>query len=273
VLSKNAGFAEVNGTRLYYESQGTGFPILFLHGFTLDHRMWSRQVDALSSEFRVVTYDARGFGRSALPGEGSYRHCDDAAALCAYLQIERAVVVGHSVGGHQMLELALTRPSIVAGLVALCLSGLASVPFPDELTQLFVTLRQTARESGIEAAKRIWSRAGWFASAREVPALASELAVMLDDYSGWHWTHDNPAKGITPPAAEQLQALRAPARVITGVRDLPYNTDIGEALIRGIPNATRVRLDTAGHMASMEAPDAVNQAIAELARRVAESER
>src|SRR5512146_2752360 len=102
--------------------------------------MWRPQVEALAGRFRVVVYDARGFGRSALPSEGpSYRHCDDAAALCEHLGLAR-VVVGHSIGAHQTLELALERPALVAGWAAICPAGLTSVPFPADLTRMFADI-------------------------------------------------------------------------------------------------------------------------------------
>jgi pimeloyl-ACP methyl ester carboxylesterase len=263
------GIAELNGTRLYYEARGTGPVLLFLHGFTLDHRMWRRQTEELGKAFRVVSYDARGFGRSALPGAEPYKHFEDAAALCEHLGHDRIVAIGHSIGAHQMLELALDRPLLVAGWVAIGASGLASVPFPDDITKMFGAVRQAAREEGIEAAKKIWGRGGWFAPAREDPALATELDQMLADYSGWHWTHDNPAKGLEPPAAERLGELRMPALIVTGGRDLAYNHSIREALLAGIERATVLDLPRASHMADMEEPGAVNRAIAEFARKVA----
>ena len=91
---------------------------------------------------------------------------------------------------------------------------------------------------------------------------------MLADYSGWHWTHDNPAKGLEPPAAERLGELRAPALVITGGRDLPYNHTVRDALLARIKSAGVLDLPRASHMANMEEPGAVNRAIAEFARKV-----
>lgn len=264
---KDAGFAEVNGTRLYYEASGSGPALVFLHGFTLDRRMWARQVDTLSSRYRVVAVDARGFGRSAMPGAAAYRHCDDLAALCGYLHLSRVVAIGHSIGAHQTLELALERPDLVAGWVSVCLSGIGGVPFPEEVTNMFGAIRQAARERSLDEAKVIWSRGGWFASARETPALAAELDAMLADYSGWHWTHDNPAKNVEPAASERLGELRIPALIVTGKRDLPYNEAIGARLLERIAGASALALPHAGHMANMEDPDAVSRAIAELAEQ------
>src|SRR5689334_10247955 len=102
-----SGTVDVNGTRLHFESRGSGPALLLLHGFTLDRRMWGPQLATLSTSFRVVAYDARGFGRSALPTSEPYRHCDDAAALVEALGLAPVVAVGHSIGGHQLLELAL----------------------------------------------------------------------------------------------------------------------------------------------------------------------
>lgn len=255
-------FAEVNGTRLHYESHGSGKPILLLHGFTLDRRMWRRQVEALGDRFRVIAYDARGFGRSALP-DAPYKHCDDAAALCRHLETGPVIAVGHSIGGHQLLEMALTYPELVRGWVSVCTSGLASVPFPDDIQRVFAAVRQAA-QADLATAKQIWMRCGWFTAARESPTLAQELDQFLADYSGWHWTHDNPYRNIEPPAAARLHELRAPALVITGTRDLPYNDAVAAGLCGGIAGAKRVQLDC-GHMAPMEQPDALSRAIAELA--------
>ena len=263
----DAGFAEVNGTRLYYEACGGGPALLFLHGFTLDHRMWRAQVEGLSDRYRVITYDARGFGRSAMPGSDPYLHSEDAASLCEHLGIDRVVAVGHSIGGHQTLELAMTRPDLVAGWVSVCTAGLAGLAFPKDIVEMFGALRKTAGEEGPEAAKRIWAGCRWFASAREIPNVARQLDAMLDDYSGWHWTHDNPAVNLKPPAADRLGEVRVPSLVVTGGRDLEYNDAVGAALVEGIRGARALRLPFAGHMANMEDPASVNRAVADLADR------
>jgi pimeloyl-ACP methyl ester carboxylesterase len=261
------GLAEVNGTRLHYAASGAGPAILFIHAFTLDRRMWSRQVAALARRFRVVTYDCRGHGLSAPPGSDPYFHGDDAAALCAHLGITRVVAVGLSLGAHQALELALDRPDLVAGLGSIAMSALASVPFPDDIVGMIADVRRAARDQGIGAARDIWRRCGWFAPARETPPLAAELDSMIDGYSGWHWTHDNPVRNIEPPAAERLGELRVPTLVVTGTRDLPYNAEIGRRLRAGIPGATSLEVPGAGHMVNMESPTPVTDAIAELVER------
>jgi 3-oxoadipate enol-lactonase len=259
--------AEVNGTKLYYEMSGSGSPILFLHGYTLDRRMWSRQVEALARSHRVVAYDARGFGRSALPEDDeTYRHCDDAAALCEHLGLERVVAVGHSIGAHQMLELAVSRPDLVRGYVAVCMSGLDGIPFPPEVTAMFARMREVAKTEGVDAAKRIWAKSEWIRPAHEDPRIGAEMSAMLEEYSGWHFTHRNPAAKLVPPASERLSSLAMPALVVTGARDLPYNELVARTLVGAVAGATRLML-AGTHMVNMEDPDPVNAAIAALARR------
>ena len=67
-METHTGFADVNGTRLYYEISGRGEPLVLIHGVTLDHRMWSPQLGHLTRSFRVLRYDVRGFGRSEVCG-------------------------------------------------------------------------------------------------------------------------------------------------------------------------------------------------------------
>jgi pimeloyl-ACP methyl ester carboxylesterase len=262
------GTAEVNGTRLFYEAAGEGPPLLFVHGFTLDHRMWRRQAQALSDRFRVVCCDLRGFGRSAMPTSESYSHCQDVAALCMHLGLRRVVLVGHSIGAAQTLELALTQPDLVAGWVSVCMSGLGGIPFPKDVTVMFSAIRAAAQAGDLTFAKEIWKTCEWFAPARRSPGLAAELDRMVGDYSAWHWHNENPAKSIAPPASSRLSELRVPALIVTGELDLPYNHAVAEALLRGIPGATTRRLPDVGHMANMEAPESVNRALASFAELV-----
>ncbi len=263
------GFAAVNGTRLYYEEHGSGPPLLFVHGFTLDHRSFGDQVDALSASHRVVTCDLRGFGRSLMPDQAvPYRHCDDMAALCEHLGLERVVVVGHSVGAHQSLEFALSRPDLVAGWVAISLSGLPGVPFPAEVQAVFRALRDAVGAQGVDAAKAIWRRSSWLTPCRDEARLGARVDAMLADYSGWHWTHTNPAQNIEPNAATRLGELAVPTLIVTGKHDLPYNSEIGELLAAGIRGANALVLEHGGHLANMEEPEPLNRAIAELAARV-----
>src|SRR5690242_18617682 len=110
------GFAAVNGSRLYYESAGTGPPLVLLHGFTLDTRMWDDQFEAFARQYRVIRYDLRGFGRSAVPTE-SYSHAEDLHALLGHLETEAAYVAGLSMGGAVALDYALAYPQAVRGLI------------------------------------------------------------------------------------------------------------------------------------------------------------
>ena len=110
-------------------------------------------------------------------------------------------------------------------------------------------------------AKQLWGRGGWFATARKRPTLARVLDEMLDEYSGWHWQNDNPARNIEPPAATRLGDLRVPTLVIHGAEDLPYNHEVAMGIRNAVPGATLLDVPAAGHMANLEAPEAVNDAI------------
>ena len=106
------GFADVNGTRLYYEMVGSGHPLVLVHGFTLDTRMWDDQFEMFAGRNQVVRYDLRGFGKSALPTTEPYSHPDDLRALMTHLGIEHAFIIGLSLGGAVAVDFAVTYPPI-----------------------------------------------------------------------------------------------------------------------------------------------------------------
>ena len=117
-MASERGIAEVNGTCLVYEGTGNGPPVVFVHGFTLDMRMWDDQVVPLATSHRVLRYDLRGFGASANPTVGeSFSHADDLLALLDHLGIERAAVVGLSMGGWVVQEFALKYPDSVSAVI------------------------------------------------------------------------------------------------------------------------------------------------------------
>lgn len=255
-----SAFAAVNGTHLYYEAAGAGRPVILLHGFTLDTRMWDDQFAVLAERFRTIRYDLRGFGRSELPSTEPYAHADDLGALLDFLNIERAHLVGLSKGGAVALDFAFSRPARVHSL-ALLDTVLRGFAWSQEGKTRDELVWQRAREGGIAAAKESWLAHPLFAPAQRQASVAQRLAQIIDDYSGWHFVHDDPERGLEPRAAERLTDLQMPLLAIVGELDLSDFRQITATIGAEAPHATqRVVLD-AGHMVNMEAPEEVNRAL------------
>jgi 3-oxoadipate enol-lactonase len=247
----------VNGARMYYERSGAGAPVVLAHGFTLDQRMWDPQWDALTDRFDVVRYDARGYGQSSLP-DGAFRRVDDLRALLDFFGFERTHLVGLSMGGGLVLDFVLTHPERVRS-IALVDAPLGGFPWSSETDAWFADIWNVAAEHGADAARRAWLQCPLFASAREQPHVAAALEGMVRDYSCWHFLHDDPDPGITPNAIERLHEVRAPALVIVGERDLDDFRLVAQLMSEGIRGARLAVIPGAGHMANMEAADAVNR--------------
>jgi 3-oxoadipate enol-lactonase len=255
-----AGLAAVNGTELYYEVAGQGTPIVFVHGFSLDRRMWDDQFEALSPRHRVIRYDIRGFGKSALPAGSAYRNCDDLRALLDYLEAPLAHVVGLSMGGVAALHHALEYPAATRSLV-LVDTALDGHPWMDEWDQSLDVIEAYAKRSGAKAGNERWLNHELFASVRERPEVRARLEQIVGDYSGWSWVNDSPAQGIDPRSIARLHEIDAPTLVIVGERDLPDFQIIASTLADGIPNARKVVIKAAGHMSNMEQPAEFNSIV------------
>jgi len=100
--------AQINGVKLYYEVTGHGFPIVFSHEFAGDHRSWDAQVSFFSRRYQVVTYNARGYPLSEVPGDPeaySQEMCvEDFRGLLRHLGVQQAHIVGLSMGGNVALN-------------------------------------------------------------------------------------------------------------------------------------------------------------------------
>jgi pimeloyl-ACP methyl ester carboxylesterase len=262
-----SGFAEVNGTRLYYEDVGSGEPVVLVHAFTLDTRMWDDQFEVLARGFRVIRYDARGFGKSAAPNPGeAYSNADDLAALLDRLDARRAHVVGLSMGGRFALDYAVTYPDRLRSLVVID-GVIGGWQWSREWIAGYAPIVEAGRRGDVAQATSLWLGLPLFAPAREQPQVGARLKQMVDAYSGWHFVNRNPERAVSPPALGRLAGIRAPALVLVGERDLPDFHRMSERLEAEIPGARRTTVSGAGHMANMEAPQAVNKALAAFLER------
>jgi pimeloyl-ACP methyl ester carboxylesterase len=262
-MQKEAGFAEVNGTRLYYEVAGSGDPLVLIHGMTLDTRMWDDQFEPLARQYRVVRYDARGFGKSALPTAGKpYAHTDDLKALLTHLDIARAFILGLSMGGGIAIDFAVAHPEATAALLPVD-SRLNGWQMDAEFAAYLSAVRERARETGIDAARDVWTYSAMFKPALENPTVASRLVQMVADYSGWHWVNDNPLRTPAPSASQRLHTIRVPTFIVVGERDVPDCLAIADTLHQRIPKACKVVMTRVGHMANMEDPERFNALVSD----------
>lgn len=259
-MQPDSDFAQVNGTRLYYEEAGAGDPVVLIHGFTLDTRMWDDQFAPLARRFRAIRYDMRGFGRSAVPGADSYTHHDDLCALLDHLGVEQAHLVGLSKGGAVALDLALANPQRVRSL-ALIDTVIGGFPWSPETTARDGLVWQRAHAGGISAAKESWRAHPLFAPAFRRPEVAARLGQIIDEYSGWHFVNASHEHGLEPPAAQRLKELTVPVLAIVGEHDTPDFRAVTELICRELPQARRLVVPGAGHMANMEAPAQVTEAL------------
>jgi pimeloyl-ACP methyl ester carboxylesterase len=256
-----SGIAAVNGTKLYYEVAGSGDPVVLVHAFTLDTRMWDGQFEVLARDFRVIRYDARGFGKSAPPVPGEpYSNAEDLAALLDRLDARRAHVVGLSMGGRFALDYAVTYPDGLRSLVVID-GVIGGWQWSREWLAAYAPIVEAGRRRDAAQAKSLWLGLPLFAPARRQPEVDARLKVMVGDYSGWHFVNQNPERAVSPPAVGRLGAIRAPTLVVVGELDLPDFQRMAERLEREIPGARRATIAGAGHMANMEAPETVNKAL------------
>src|SRR6516164_9757541 len=106
------GFAEVREPVLYFETAGQGPAVVLIHGGNLDRRMWDDQFQEFAKHFQVIRYDVRTYGLSDLPSK-PFSDVEDLASLLRFLHIQKAHLVGLSLGGRIIIDFALEHPEMV----------------------------------------------------------------------------------------------------------------------------------------------------------------
>ncbi len=247
-----SGYFNYNKGKIYWEIVGKGEPIVFLHGFSLDHTIWKPQVDVFKHTHTVLSYDMRGFGLSPPPRE-TYSHHDDLYTLLQHLSLTKAHIIGLSLGGEVAIDFTITHPENVQSLTLInsSLGGYKST----------VDWNVQAKEGGIIKAKTNWINHNVFASAVSNPQAQKILQHCVGSYSGWHWLHQDPRQKLLPSARTQLAQIKAPTAILVGQSDLTYYHDIAQILCKNIQNVTMHHILNAGHLANIENREDVNAQI------------
>lgn len=257
----------------YYEVAGSGPVIVFVHGGFGDRRMWDDHFESLAEDHRVVRYDLRGFGRTPTP-RAAYSPVDDLRRLLDELGIERATLVGNSMGGALSLDFALVHPARVEGLV-LVASGVGGYPatdedrarFGEELATMNATFQEAA-ERGPEHGIELWMKSPMVVVASRAPTTSEHLRLMITDNSNIFVLEHWPIEPLDPAANERLREVRAPTLVIAGGRDTPMMRAASERAAAGIHGAELVVIESADHLPQMVAPEEFRDALDDLLERV-----
>jgi 3-oxoadipate enol-lactonase len=271
-MKNRRGSAQVNGATLYYEAQGEGETIVFVHCAPGDSTLWDPQFGTFTPTHYVVRYDARGFGRSSFP-PGPFAFHEDLRGLLDVLRIDRAIVVGLSLGGRTAIDLALSHPERVRALVLANsgVSGSALVPQPAGLSEVDPALARGEIADAAELMTRIWFD-GPRVSAAVAPTLRAwffgrtrERFERLQQLGQGHATHLD----LDPPAVGRLNEIRCPTLIITSDLDQPSILDLGSRLAASIAGAQAVRIRGAAHIVNLERSQDFNAAVASFLDRVA----
>jgi pimeloyl-ACP methyl ester carboxylesterase len=263
-----------DGTRLFYEEAGQGTPVVFVHEYAGDFRTWEPQMRYFSRAHRCVTYSQRGYPPSDVPTDparyGQDLARDDVVAVMDALKIDKAHVVGHSMGALTALLVGLKYPGRCISVTAAgC--GYGSSPDPKIVEQTRAASRETARmfetEDFHSAAARYADGATRQTHKHKDPRGFAEFARMLAEHSPvGHARTMRELQAKRPSLWElegELKKFSVPLLVLVGDED-DWCVDSSVYLKRTVPTAGLCVIPRSGHTITSEEPAAFNAALADL---------
>jgi pimeloyl-ACP methyl ester carboxylesterase len=262
-----------DGVTLHYEERGAGLPIVFVHEFAGDHRSWEAQLRFFGRRYRCVAYNARGYPPSDVPDDperySQARARDDIRAVLDALGIDKAHIVGLSMGGFATLHFGFTYPERARSLV---IAGCGYGASPDR-----EQYRAFAAEA--EAAGERFATLGMGATADAYALGPTRVQLQNKDPGGWREFRDQLAEHSSTGAAltmrgvqgrrpslydlqDRMKSITAPTLIVTGDEDWPC-LEPGLLMKRTIATAALVVMPNAGHGINLEEPAAFNRLVAD----------
>jgi pimeloyl-ACP methyl ester carboxylesterase len=246
-----------NGIELHVEQRGAGMPALvFLHYWGGSARTWRHVIEALAPEFRTVAIDQRGWGRSAAPASGYELTdmADDAQAVIETLDLERYILVGHSMGGKVAQLLASRRPRGLIGLALVAPSPPSPLNLPLEVRQGMVHAYES-RASIIATVEQVLAPNGLDPADLEI-VIADSLAGAPAAKVAW------PLAASQEDITDAVAGIDVPVIVVSGEHDRVDPPDVlRRELLSRIPQAKLHVLPHVGHLSPFEAPGDVAELV------------
>jgi|RhiMethySRZTD1v2_1073278.scaffolds.fasta_scaffold261935_1 pimeloyl-ACP methyl ester carboxylesterase len=258
---------------LAYVDRGPGVPMLLLHGFPLDHTMWSAQIDALSQHARVIAPDIRGFGQSPLGYVDSQRgitmeeHADELAELLDNLGItEPIVLVGFSMGGYIAWQFVRKHRERLRALVQCDTRAIADT---DEARAGRIKMADNVADWGSERVAEMMGPKLFSARALETqPELMAEVRRVVKATPPAAIAAAQRGMAARPDVTSMLPSIDVPTLILVGGVDAISSPEEMRSIADAIPNAQFVEILAAGHMTTMEKPQEVNATISDFLKRL-----
>lgn len=254
----------IRDTRLWVEDTGgDGPPVVFAHGVLWSTALFAPQVAALRSEYRCISYDHRGQGRSddtndkSVPIEQVY---DDLVALLKSLNAGPVHLVGLSMGGFAAMRVAARRPDLLRSVALLDTSCDAEswIKLPEYKMLNFVAALLGVRSVAPGVMKSLFGK-----TALQDPTRAGERAAWLEAIAGNRRTIVRAMRGVMSRrgVASELPGITVPTLVLVGAEDVATPPSKSERIHALIPGSELVVIPRAGHSAPVEEPEAVTAAL------------
>lgn len=265
-----------DGVKLHVEDTGSGPAIVFVHEFGGDQQSWEPQVQHFSRAYRCVTYNARGYPPSEVPQDvakySQRRAVDDIRDVMDDLKIERAHIVGSSMGGFAALHFGMTYPERARSLVVSGVGYGVEKEFEDYFKNVSLEVARQFEEQGSEAFSHTYGMA------------ASRISFLVKNPRGWELFRQGLARFSETGAAntmrgvqaerpslfdleDKLAAMAVPSLIISGDED-DHCLQPGIFLKRTIPACGLLVLPKTGHTINLEEPDIYNRSVGDFLSQV-----
>ncbi|OXM15663.1 alpha/beta hydrolase [Paenibacillus herberti] len=253
-----------NSISLYYETYGEGQPLVLISGLGGDRTFWQSSLESLSSRFQVIVFDTRGSGKTEAPtSEYSMKlFADDLAALLDALNIQKANVLGFSMGGNIALTFALNYPERVEKLIIA-----ASFAVMNQQARLFLDAVLSVYEGGASAKQMFQLIAPWLFSATFLSDPNHAAYLMYDEEDPeeqplYAWKNQYLAQQAFN-AVSRLHEIKIPTLIISGGMDRLAHPEDSILLANKIEHAVLRNIPESGHLINYEYPDEFHRCILE----------
>ena len=263
------GRINVGNGSLYYEEAGQGEPIIFVHGHSLDHRMWDEQFSVFAKKYHVIRYDLRGYGISSSQTEDyQFMHAEDLITLMDSLRIPKAHIVGLSLGGFITADMLAYFPDRM--LSAFLASGNIrkskgpSEPMTPEEARVRDKEIAALKEKGVDVMKKEWFEGLMKSGGSQRERMRESLWQMIDEWDAWQPLHKEVRVVAGLDAIEKLKKNHpdVPALIVEG-HSSSNRFSKEPPILQYLPNGKLKVIDDCGHMLNMERPEEFNAALEE----------